>query len=121
MENKNFKVNPTTEILKNIKKGWQKLMWDTSLVDSYMEIVIDVAVTYTWVLPNDIYDSIQLIINDDTAKIIINNAKTNEFIEFENISDFDRYCWESDRIMSKYESERLEAIKNWAAENLVSE
>jgi hypothetical protein len=118
---KNFKVNPTTEILKNIKKGWQKLMWDTSLVDSYMEINIDSCITYTWVLPNDIYDSIQLIINDDTAKIIINNVKTNEFIEFENISDFDRYCWESDRIMSKYESERLEAIKNWAAENLVSE
>ena len=118
MENKNFKVNPTTENLKNIKKGWQKLMWDTSIVDSYLEIDIDTAITYTWVLPHDIYDSIQLIIGD-TVKIIINNVKTDEIVEFENITDFDRYCWETDRLMSKYEKERLEAIKAWAKENLI--
>lgn len=120
MENKNFKIATTIESLNIIKDSWKELMRAVCIADSWLDVKVGEQIEYAWGLSHDLYKKVGLVITDDDTKIVI-VLKDGNAVEFENIADFDRYCWESDRIMSKYESERLEAIKNWAAENLVSE
>lgn len=119
MENKNFKVTNTIESLKVIKDSWRDLMWEVCIGDSWLDVTIGEKIEYTWGLSHDLYKKVSLVITDDDTKIVI-VLKDDNAVEFENIADFDRYCWEIDR-MTAYEKERFEAIKKWAEENLIAE
>lgn len=117
MENKNFKVTNTIESLKIIKDAWRDLMWEVCIGDCWLDVKVGEQIEYAWVLHNDVYKKVNLSISDSETKIIIILNDDNA-IEFKSLEDFGKYNWEVDRIMSKYEKERLEAIKAWASENL---